>query len=109
MTKEEKMNIVINNCYKVDVNDNLSIKEIYKAGFKRGFYKGQDQAQKIGYWRHEVDYHGDIVSNFSQNHYYCSLCGQEALIIPEIWITDLSKYCPNCGAIMETINEIRND
>lgn len=40
MTKEEKMNIVINNCYKVDVNDNLSIKEIYKAGFKRGFYKG---------------------------------------------------------------------
>lgn len=105
MTKEEKKNIVINNYYKNDVNDNLSIKDIYAAGFNRGYNK----AQRVGYWRQEAEYHGDDISGFIQKHYYCSLCGQEALTIPEMWMIDLSKYCPNCGAKMEAINAIRND
>lgn len=72
--------------------------EKYQKAFEDGYEKGYAQARfdyeqepKTGHWRH---YEGMLI---------CSKCGTEFYDdIMEYCGDDVPKYCPNCGARMES-------
>ena len=60
-------------------------KEI-ECGMQGSFYDMTLLAEKVGEWAEDVD-----------GAYICSACG--------CYDYEASKYCPNCGAKMEAVND----
>ena len=100
---EEKMQIVIDNYFKQECDVNTSIREAFEKEFRIGVKKGLLSAQperKKGRWERHNIYHGDDTSGFIEPVWRCSECGRQANI-NELFIYDLTNYCPNCGAEMK--------
>lgn len=77
----------------------------YKQAFKL-FCEKLDNAPTIdaepvrhGHWVKSSEYKGDNISGYTDIHWVCSECGEEA-IVNEWYVYDLTDYCPHCGAKM---------
>ena len=88
------------------LEDAVSTQDLfYRRGYQKGYSDGtKEQNTKTGYWITEEP-------NAYTSRTYCSVCGESA---PFIYVSDdyyggsshgetkKTKYCPNCGAKMET-------
>lgn len=88
---ETKKQIVINNYFKRECNVNTSIKEAFTKGFEIGLKKVPIPQQKTGHW-----------IGIDTNMHACSNCSHCFSIVPEDNSIKQYKYCPNCGARMES-------
>ena len=100
MTKEAKMQIVIDNYFKSECDVNTSIRKAFEKGFRIGVQKGSVDADPVkhGHWVEQE--HEDWKWS---KEYRCSECGKYRLVTTPVgreW-----NYCPNCGAHMEVETE----
>ncbi len=103
MISEAKMKIVIDNYFKSECNVDTSIRQAFEKGFRIGVQKGitLQPERKKGKWIIE------IINSYTERT-YCSICKKPA---PFIYVndnkyncsygeTELTNFCPNCGADM---------
>lgn len=115
MTKEAKMQIVIDNYFKSECDVNTSIRKAFEKGFRIGVQKGSVDAEPVrhGHWTIEdiVTYERSYGGTLYEPVYKCSCCGRvtesyvrgDEPIMPED--ADFPEFCGNCGAKMEDANE----
>ena len=89
MTFEQKKQLVIDNCFKVDCNINMTLKEAYEKGFNRGLSKAPKSKveQPQGEWI--------IIDDTEQFIVKCSVCGR----IEDSRMVKDYPFC-HCGAKM---------
>lgn len=93
MTFEQKKQLVIDNCFKVDCNINMTLKEAYEKGFNRGLSKApKPKVEKTqGEWIEK--------SLTIEKTLNCSICGAKPRqSVYGYYLPD--NFCPNCGAEM---------
>ena len=89
MTKEAKMQIVIDNYFKSECDVNTSIRKAFEKGFRIGVQKGSVDADPVK--------HGHWIVNDNRHTCRCSCC--ESVELTD-WALEEAKYCPHCGAYM---------
>ena len=89
MTKEAKMQIVIDNYFKSECDVNTSIRKAFEKGFRIGVQKGSVDAEPVkhGHWRTVT------LPSYMFEGYRCSECAE--------LVYGRTKYCPQCGAKMD--------
>ena len=102
---ETKMQIVIANYFKDECDVNTSIRQAFEKGFRIGVKKGASTDRPQGEWI-DQGWHGDwqFETDGRGNCWYeykCSECGY-------IKRGGKSNYCPNCGADMRGINNVKD-
>ena len=91
MTKEAKMQIVVDNYFKSECDVNTSIRKAFEKGFRIGVQKGSVDAEPVkhGEWRYDEALELE----------WCSECGFGKRKGDKRWYS----YCPNCGAYMGVV------
>ena len=100
MTKEAKMQIVIDNYFKSECDVNTSIRKAFEKGFRIGVKKGSVAAEPVkrGHWIEQNGYDGDV-------YYDCSVCKNSWTTIDGTPQDNGMSYCPCCGAKMDEVTE----
>lgn len=103
MISEEKKKIVIENYFKSECNINTTIHDAYVKGFERGLSKALQPERKTGRWIDDGTELGCQCSECGKSLDEYINCGTEYMTL-----TEIPKFCPNCGADMREVEHDNN-